>query len=115
MAERDINDIVAPPRTPNMILKKVDKEQAHSWVCVWIQGIPYTVKSVIDFEKAGIQLLNPVIWFDLPEDRVDKIFIDLGGQLGKTKGEVLRALGTARKAQETFADRCVARGDYRMA
>lgn len=92
-------------------LKKVDTEQAHSWVCVWIQGIPYTVKSVIDFQKEGIQLLSPVIWFDLPEDRVEKTFIDLGKELGRSKQQVLRALDTARTVQQNFADRCIARGE----
>jgi len=92
-------------------LKKVDTEQAHSWVCVWIQAIPYTVKSVINFEKEGIQILSPVIWFDLPEDRVKKTFIDLGKELGKSKTQVLRALDTALIVQQSFVDRCLARGE----
>ncbi len=92
-------------------LNKVDTEQAHSWVCVWVQAIPYAVKSVIDFEEEGIQLLSPVLWFDLPEDRIKKTFIDLGKELGKSKLEVRRALCTAQGVQHRFVDRCVARGE----
>ena len=92
-------------------LKKVDTEQAHSWVCVWVQAIPYTIKSVIDFDKQGIRFLQPVLWFDLPEDRIKKSFVELGKELGRSKGEVLRALDKAREAQKAFVDRCLARGE----
>jgi len=91
-------------------LRKSDPEQAHSWSCVWVQALPYTVQSAVDFEKENVELLKPVIWFDVPDDRIEKAFLEIGRRLGRRDKAVLDALNVARAAQERFYERCLARG-----
>lgn len=91
-------------------LRKTDPEQAHSWACVWVQAIPYTLKSAVNFQKEGVALLSPVFWFDLPQGRIEKIFLSLGRRLGKSRQQTLGALKAGRRAQQAFYDGCLSRG-----
>jgi len=80
--------------------------------CPYIQTFPYTVRSAIDFNEHGVELLSPVFHFGPPRRAIlEKELMDFGRSLGKGRFEVRRAITDAFRAQDEFYRSCRRRGE----
>jgi len=87
-----------------------------SFVCPYIQSFPYTVKSAVNPEAAGVKLLAPVLYMYLGADHLLRV---LGGMaaryLGKGREAIMGALNAGLVAWDNFQDACRRRGEEILA
>ncbi len=87
-----------------------DERMTDSFVCPYIQSVPYHLKSAINFEDYDVEVLEPKIWLAEGEKhRVDAL-AGVGKRLGKSRRQVRRALRVAQEAQDEFERRIEERG-----
>lgn len=79
----------------------------HNYGCVYMQSAAQLIADVLDFEKKGIKLLNPVLQMDMGAPHMAKEMIKIGLSLGRNpiqcKNALLKsgkALKMAQKIQE---------------
>lgn len=79
--------------------------------CPYIQAFPYTIRSAIDFEAHGVEMLSPVFHLGPPRPAIsEKELMDFGRTLGKSRLEARRAIAEAFRAQDEFYKSCRQRG-----
>ncbi|MBN2372766.1 CoA activase [bacterium] len=78
--------------------------------CPYVQTIPYTVKSAIDFKKHGVVLLDPVIRLNNGEKGIRCILIKVGKELGIKKSIAEKAADMALISQRWFYEAISKRG-----
>ena len=67
---------------PSIInLKSSHPEIPNSQACPYAQSLPYAVHSSIDFKKARVEVLQPVLNFGLGREKLEKELIRFGKQL----------------------------------
>ncbi len=98
---------------PSVInLPREADEVTDSFVCPYVQSFPYTVKSAVDLEAAGVRLLSPVLYMYLGPEHVYRV---LGGaaasHLGKNREEITAALNAGLVAWDKFQSACRERGE----
>jgi predicted CoA-substrate-specific enzyme activase len=82
----------------------------NSFNCPYVQTFPYTVRSAIDFEQLGVEVLSPPIYFGRGEKMLRKSMVLLGRSLNVSPDAVKKALARARSVQDDFFSRLVKRG-----
>ncbi|MFH0811701.1 MAG: acyl-CoA dehydratase activase [Pseudomonadota bacterium] len=75
---------------------------AQSFACPYVQSVPYTIQSTIDFKRLGINLLHPPIYMGDEPGRLEKELRNLASQLGKNKRQNQQAFIRAWQAQQRF-------------
>jgi len=94
---------------PSIInMKPAKPNHHHTALCPYVQTIPYLCNSAFDFK--GVDVLSPVIYFNRREKTMGKYFYDFGSKLGKSRGEVDKALKAAHGAWDEFGAKLLARG-----
>ena len=82
----------------------------NSFNCPYVQTFPYTVRSAIDFEKLGVEVLSPPIYFGRGEKMLRKSMVLLGRSLNVSPSAAKKALAKAQSVQSEFFSRLVKRG-----
>ncbi len=96
---------------PSMIsMASIHPEVKDSSVCPYVQSLPYTIYSAIDFEKWGARLIKPVVHLDRGVKSLEKSLIGLSKELGRRPAEIRRAVNFAFKAQADFYNTLEKRG-----
>ncbi len=91
-------------------LKSSHPEIPNSSACPYAQSFPYAVPSSIDFKKAGVKILQPILHLGFGRDALEKELISFGKSLGCGPREVKRALRSAERAQASFNQSLLHRG-----
>ncbi|MEW5807431.1 MAG: acyl-CoA dehydratase activase [Acidobacteriota bacterium] len=73
-----------------------------SYCCPYVQAIPYTIRSAIDFESNGVRLLSPVIHFSWSQKNLKRTLTDLAQEMGKSGEEAEKAFSSASRALNCF-------------
>ncbi len=81
-----------------------------SYACPYIQSLAYMFKSSVDFEGAGVEVLQPVIYLALGRRHRITALTPLAKKFGKSTRDLARALDVAEAAQATFLQHCQERG-----
>ena len=96
---------------PHVVDLKRAPGAAFGYLCPYAQTLAYTVHSSIDFKKAGVRTLQPVLYFGRGYAKLLKGLKTLTKSLGVSPDAVRHAAGAAWTAQERFYDRLKTRGD----
>ena len=91
-------------------LKRKNPKLEHSQACPYVQAVPYTVRSAIEFEKNGVKLLDPPIELGYERKIFIKTLYKLGEELGRKKSEIDAAWDVAEASQENFYNAVQKRG-----
>ncbi len=78
--------------------------------CPYVQTIPYTVKSAIDFKHHNVKILHPVIRLNKGEKHLTDILMKIGKGLGVKQAVVKRAIDKAIMAQKKYYEAISLRG-----
>ncbi len=70
--------------------------------CPYIQAFPYTMHSAIDFEGAGVKVLQTVVHLQRKESAVAKELFSVGKELNIPKKKIKEATAFAYKRQKQF-------------
>jgi len=94
----------------------IDMERVHPAVekslsCPYVQSLPYTLRSAFDFEKLGVALMSPVLYFGEGKNRVAKELRKVGKELGKKSKIINRSIEAAFDAQNQFYHSMRKRGE----
>ncbi|MGA1825928.1 MAG: acyl-CoA dehydratase activase [bacterium] len=81
-----------------------------SSMCPYVQTIPYTIKSAIDFKKAGVKLLDPVIFMNRSIKDISRRLGGVGSELGCSLNSVKDAVIAGFASQQKFYDHLRKRG-----
>ncbi|MCL6628065.1 MAG: acyl-CoA dehydratase activase [Armatimonadetes bacterium] len=107
LLEKEI-DYVFLPSVINLPLP--DKRMTDSFVCPYVQSLCYTIKSAIDFNSAGVKVLQPVVYLQLGRKHKISALESVGRALGRSRNEVVRAVEAAEQNLALFQERLRKRG-----
>jgi len=79
------------------------EENLESFLCPYVQSIPYLIDSVLSDKFDKTRLLDPTIYFGYGGDVLNRQIAALGKALGCSKKESLRAFEMGRVAQDEFS------------
>ena len=83
-------------------LKASHPEIPHSEACPYAQSFPYVIPSSIDFKKAGVEVLQPILHFGFGGDFLEKEMAVFGRSLHRGTKQVKRAFKRAERFQALF-------------
>ncbi len=83
---------------------------SNSFNCPYVQAFPYTVRSAVDFDKLGVEMISTPIYFGRGDKMLLKSMLALGRDIGVSPAAVKKSLPKALAAQESFYSRLVERG-----
>ncbi len=86
-------DYIFLPSVINLPLP--DKRMTDSFVCPYVQSLAYTIKSAVNFNAAGVKVLQPVLYMQLGRKHKIKALEAVGRALGRPRAEVARAVAAA--------------------
>ncbi len=92
-------------------LKKQSRDFQFSYLCPYVQTLPYTVHSAINFKELGAHVIQPVLYFGRGYGQLLRGLKRLGDMLGVPSGEIRGATEQAEAAQERFYRRIRHRGE----
>jgi predicted CoA-substrate-specific enzyme activase len=95
---------------PSIIDMPSTGKARNSFNCPYVQSFPYTVRSSINFEKSGVEVLAPVIYFGRGEKMLAKSIFAFGRLLNCPVSDLKKALAKAQDIQRDFYRRLVERG-----
>ncbi|MFH2012276.1 MAG: acyl-CoA dehydratase activase [Pseudomonadota bacterium] len=96
---------------PSIInMKRMHPDIEQSYNCPYVQAFPYTVKSAIDFEKHGVNILQPVIDFGTGRAGLEKPLVKMAKGLKVPSKKLKMAISKALDVQENFYSALQARG-----
>ncbi|MCD6352052.1 MAG: CoA activase, partial [Armatimonadetes bacterium] len=96
---------------PSVInLPALDPNMTDSFVCPYIQSTPYWLKAGVDFEAAGVKVLDPVIYLAYGRKHRLQALSAMARELGASPAQLRRALDKAEEAQRRFEERMQERG-----
>ena len=91
-------------------LKSSHPEIPHSAACPYAQTFPYVVPSSIDFKKAKVDVLQPVLHFGFGRETLEKELVEFGKSLRRAPKRVKQALKKAERFQALFYQSVLNRG-----
>jgi predicted CoA-substrate-specific enzyme activase len=91
-------------------LKTSHPEIPNSSACPYAQAFPYAIHSSIDFKKACVEVLQPILHFGFGRDQLEKELVEFGRSLRRGSKQVKRALEKAERFQALFYQRLLNRG-----
>jgi len=83
---------------------------AQSFACPYVQSVPYTIQTAIDFKKYGVDFIHPPIFMGDEPKRLEKELRKIAVKLRKSKKENRESFFRAREAQRMFNARLRQRG-----
>ncbi len=83
-------------------LPNVSPKLVHSYLCPYVQGLPYMIRSAMKLNHRGFKVLEPVFHLEWGEEHLKNIFRQLAGELDKSGDVVEKAIDAALKAQKRF-------------
>jgi predicted CoA-substrate-specific enzyme activase len=96
---------------PSLVnVKPSHPEIPNSSACPYAQSFPYAVPSSIDFGKAEVEVLQPILHFGFGRDHLEKELIDFGRSLHRGSKQVRRAFERAERFQALFYQSLLNRG-----
>jgi predicted CoA-substrate-specific enzyme activase len=96
---------------PSLVnIKPSHPEIPNSEACPYAQSFPYAVPSSIDFKKAGVEVLQPILHFGFERDRLERELIDFGRSLRRGSRRVKEAFKKAERFQALFYRSLLNRG-----
>ncbi|MFH1423233.1 MAG: acyl-CoA dehydratase activase-related protein, partial [Planctomycetota bacterium] len=81
-----------------------------SYVCPYVQSLPYLLKCAVDLSEYGVKPLETVFHFEAGDKEKVKSFLNLGKEIGVSEGKVMAALSVAEKVQDKFYQQMEKRG-----
>ena len=101
---------------PSIInLRKRSPHIEQSFACPYVQTIPYFASAAFDFEKAGIKILKPHVYLARGRAEVVKCLRQVGRELGKSQGQIRKAVDAAFLAQDRYYEALRKRGEEVLA
>ena len=91
-------------------LKSLHPEVTNCQACPYAQSFPYAIPSSIDFKKAGVEVLQPVLHFGFDRDRLERELIHFGKTLRRSSKRVKEAFHKAERFQALFYQSLLHRG-----
>ena len=91
-------------------LKSSHPEIPHGAACPYAQSFPYVVPSSIDFVKAKVDVLQPILHFGFGRDYLEKELVEFGKSLRRGPKRVKKALDKAERFQALFYQSLLNRG-----
>ncbi len=91
-------------------LKPSHPEIPNSTACPYAQAFPYAVHSSIDFKKANVEVLQPILHFGFGKDHLLQELIDFGRLLERGSKKVREAFEKAERFQSLFYQSLLNRG-----
>ncbi len=89
--------------SPSIInMERVNPKVDRSQVCPYVQALPYTLNAAFDFEKLGVDLVSPVLYFGEGKNRIVRELSKVGKELGKKSGIINMSIEAAFDAQNRF-------------
>ncbi|MFB3884078.1 MAG: acyl-CoA dehydratase activase [Thermodesulfobacteriota bacterium] len=96
---------------PSLVnIKPPDPEIPNSAACPYAQSFPYAVHSSIDFKKAKVEVLQPILHLGFGKDHLEKELIHFGRALDRRPKEVRKAFEKAERFQALFYQSLLHRG-----
>lgn len=96
---------------PSLIsLTRPQPKISHSFACPYVQAIPYTAKSAIDFARLGVELIHLPVFLGRNGAKVEKGLRPLALRLERNFREHHQAFARAVEAQQEFARALQVRG-----
>ncbi len=96
---------------PSVIsLKKQSEGVLNSFSCPYAQSLPYTSRASIDFEREGVKVDSPIVYFGNGPKVALANLTAFGKTLGKSKKAVEEAFSVANDVQEHFYRSCLEEG-----
>ena len=96
---------------PHVVDMKRPPDCSFSYLCPYAQTLAYTVHSSIDFKEAGVQVLQPVLYFGRGYSKLLSGLKQFGKTLCISSRAIRNATETAWQAQARFYRRLLRRGD----
>jgi len=87
-----------------------DERMTDSFVCPYVQSVPYHTKAAINFDEYDIELLEPHLWMAHGEKHAAKQLTELAEQIGADSRKVRAAVAAGWEAMERFETMTQARG-----
>jgi len=88
---------------PSVIeMTKIHPDINRSQACPYVQALPYTLQSAINFEKEGVELISPILHLGEGKKQVAKALRVMGKRLGEKTAAVNQALDAALEMQNHF-------------
>jgi len=91
-------------------LKASHPEIPNTSACPYAQAFPYAVHSSIDFKKACVEVLQPILHFGFGRDHLEKELVEFGRSLRRGSKQVKEALERAERFQALFYQSLLNRG-----
>jgi predicted CoA-substrate-specific enzyme activase len=91
-------------------LKPSHPEIPNSAACPYAQSFPYTVPASIDFKKADVEILQPVLRFGFGRKHLEETLVKFGRTLHRESAQVKKALRKAERFQARFYQSLLNRG-----
>lgn len=85
-------------------LPNVSPKLVHSYLCPYVQGLPYMVRAAMKLDRRHFKVLQPVFHLEWGEEHLRNVFRQLARELGKGGDAVERAIDAALTAQNRFYD-----------
>jgi len=96
---------------PSIInMKQYNPHLSESFSCPYVQSIPYTLKSAINPEDYGVEMLNPPLYFKFGAKYLEEPLIKMASKFGKKASEVKKAIHKGLAVQEEFNKKLQERG-----
>jgi len=96
---------------PSLInFKHPQRKIAQSYACPYVQSVPYTIQSTVNFKKCGVDFIHPPICMGEEPDRLEKELQRIASKLRKRQEHNRRAFNRAREAQRSFSEALQRRG-----
>lgn len=102
LAEKPNLDYVWLPSIINLPRKQT--ETSDTFVCPYVQSLCYSSRSSVDFEAAGIKVLQPVLYLQKGAKHRLEALQEVAATLGQSKAQLRRALEAAEAAQQAFEE-----------
>ncbi len=91
-------------------LKPAHPEIPNTSACPYAQVFPYAVHSSIDFKKAHVEVLQPILHFGFGRDYLEKELVQFAESLHRAPKRVKKALEKAERFQALFFQSLLNRG-----
>ncbi|MEF2229327.1 MAG: acyl-CoA dehydratase activase [Pseudodesulfovibrio sp.] len=85
-------------------------ESRQNYGCPYMQAAFKIINKAMDLESRGIRLLAPTIAFNQGMEFMQKVFMDMGWEIGANKEQTVAALQVAMRSFKEFEARVEARG-----
>ncbi len=88
---------------------------SNSYNCPYIQSIPYTLRSGIDFSRSGVKIIEPHLNYQIGEKLIENELTKVFKKFGIKKSKIIKAISDAEEADRAFNQELKRIGDEVLA